>query len=997
MSRLMLRSPSLPIQTLTSRAWRTAGDFTSDAAFSLALLTSSPSLHARLEEVLERGEFDARLLAKLRRVLTRMSARPTPFGLLAGVAFPKWGSQTDLLLTDSGRCRTRVDMDWIVDHVKTLEADVDIQRSIRWISHSAIWQHGGRAILSRGADNEPAASIACTAPVRLIFEQTASPELYGQIRDRVLANVNSATPEKFHKLFLELHRLGFLFSELMPPMIGTRDPLLWVIDRLPANAAGQRERTVLEKLRGAVSRCDIGAVPDRIKSFRAASALAREIRAHERPFPFQVDLRLGTKGEALNQTVGREAARAAQLLIEISGSSASSASAQRYHNAFLSKYGEGREVPFLEVAHPEWGLGLTPLRFGNAGASGNTQYYRREYVLHGLVQKALREGRITADLDEEEISVLRAGAAPVETWPISVDLNVFLLAESSSSIDAGNFTLCLAPNVGALKAGLHFARFGDLCEDAVLAVLNESAACERERASFREVVQLNFLPTKARLANVVLRPSLSKREANFGVSANVEPTNTIRLENLLVGSEGGRLYVRNSGSNKRLAFVSDCMLNPTLAPREIQVLLAITSDPVAYPTSFPWGALSGAVFLPRVTWKKTILQCAQWNLRAQPKSSTEVFKCWFREWRDRWLCPQHIYLCSGDHRLLLDLEDESQVEELRKTLTKEGAAILQEAVPYANDAWLQSQKGSHVTELVIPLRLRNIEALEAQQLPIESKSGLSANLRFQRFKPPGSDWVFLKLYGPPAGEDAIISGGLRDLWKRLPSDVKWHFVRYADPRPHLRLRFQSEAEGFASHMISELSRWATELLAKERCESFSFDVYEREIERYGGLPVISAAESIFAIDSGLAATLIAGGQLSNAMILKVFIIDKLLEKLGFASDGRISWLKEFVDLTQGDGVVYRKHKKEIVEALLSSPEGALKSASDWLDAHTHSFAHLSECINSANCSGTLTQPRAAISRSIIHMHCNRLWGLDGEKELEALRLLRRARQQILHL
>jgi thiopeptide-type bacteriocin biosynthesis protein len=551
--------------------------------------------------------------------------------------------------------------------------------------------------------------------------------------------------------------------------------------------------------------------------------------------------------------------------------------------------------------------------------------------------------------------------------------------------------------VGALKAGLHFARFGDLCEDAVLDVLNESADCELQRAPSREVVQLSFLPTKTRLANVVLRPSLTEREANFGVSTNVKPDKTIRIKDLLVGSEGGRLYVRTSGSNKRLVFVSDCMLNPTLAPREIQVLLALTSEPVAYPTSFPWGTLSGAIFLPRVTWKKTILHCAQWCLRGTPKPGTDAFQNWFREWRDRWLCPRHVYLCSGDHRLLLDLEDDAQVEELRKALKREGSAILQEAVPYANDAWLRSGKGSHVTELVIPLRLKNIDSLEAQPLQIASKSRFSGQSKLHRFKPPGSDWVFLKLYGPPAGEDTIISGGLRDLCKRLPSDIEWHFVRYADPRPHLRLRFHSEAEGFAGNMIAELSRWATDLLVKERCESFSFDVYEREIERYGGPSVISAAESIFAVDSGLAAGLIAGRHLPNTVTTKVFTIDKLLEKLGFEIDDRVSWLKKFVDLTPEDGVLYRKHREELVKALTCPPRGAIEFASAWLDTHGHSFVRFSECIDGAESAGTLTQSRAAISRSIIHMHCNRLWGLDGGKELEALRLLRRARQQILHL
>jgi hypothetical protein len=42
----------------------------------------------------------------------------------------------------------------------------------------------------------------------------------------------------------------------------------------------------------------------------------------------------------------------------------------------------------------------------------------------------------------------------------------------------------------------------------------------------------------------------------------------------------------------------------------------------------------------------------------------------------------------------------------------------------------------------------------------------------------------------------------------------------------------------------------------------------------------------------------------------------------------------------------------------------------------------------------LTQPPSVICRSLVHMHFNRLWGRNGEVELEMLRLLRRAREQI---
>lgn len=49
------------------------------------------------------------------------------------------------------------------------------------------------------------------------------------------------------------------------------------------------------------------------------------------------------------------------------------------------------------------------------------------------------------------------------------------------------------------------------------------------------------------------------------------------------------------------------------------------------------------------------------------------------------------------------------------------------------------------------------------------------------------------------------------------------------------------------------------------------------------------------------------------------------------------------------------------------------------------LADVADAIKRAEVSGVLTQPAASIYRSMIHMHFNRVWGLDGGRELESLR------------
>jgi hypothetical protein len=53
----------------------------------------------------------------------------------------------------------------------------------------------------------------------------------------------------------------------------------------------------------------------------------------------------------------------------------------------------------------------------------------------------------------------------------------------------------------------------------------------------------------------------------------------------------------------------------------------------------------------------------------------------------------------------------------------------------------------------------------------------------------------------------------------------------------------TKASPLPSEIFAAVSRWAAGLIKEELCESFSFDTYDREIEQYGGLTVISAVES----------------------------------------------------------------------------------------------------------------------------------------------------------
>jgi thiopeptide-type bacteriocin biosynthesis protein len=997
----LLRSPSLPVETLLQLLRTPHGekpiefDIVTDPFVRSAILTTSSSLHRRLAQVAAQGKPDRRLTEKLRRFVIRMSTRPTPFGLLAGIGVTSWGRETDVTLAGANRTRTRIEMDWITDFVRSLEGISDIAQAIRWTSNSAIWRHGGRASLSAPSAASRGASIACTTPVRLILEQTRGPTLYSEIRDLVVAKISTATPSKFDRCFDEMRRLGFVYSELLPPITGCVDPLVWIRHHLPENSAGLQARTGLDALIRQVRECDEGQFVKRHAALQKVAELAIDIKSHPRPFPIQVDLGLDLHGETISSAVGQEAARAAHLLLQTSGVPSAYTAAARYYSDFLTKYGAEREIPFLEVAHPEWGLGMSPLIQNGGGVSTRIGWHRREQVLHEIVQSALRECRTAVELDTDVIRALSSSDASPDKWPTSLELNVFVLANSSGSIDSGDFKLLVGPNVGAMGAGRHFARFGDLLPKKIQAWLKEIHTLDRRHTPFSETVDLTFIPAEPRLADVTLRLPIFEREANIGVSAGVPPAGVVRLDDLVVGVEKDRLYVRSLELDQKLIVSSNSMLNPERAPRECQILLAIASNQATQLSAFQWGSVGSGVFLPRLTSGRIVLRCAQWRLRPMDKLSDRSFESWFLSWREKWNCPRWVYLSVGDNRLLLDIEDPSQVEELRRAIAKGEEVILQEPLPSPADAWLSGPAGKHVVELVVPLR-RIVNEASTGRVPerVLPRRRTSEYLYEQsRLKPPGSDWLFLKLYGPRSGEDGLVTGPIRKFCNNLPPGTQWHFLRYADPRPHLRVRFHSEDEQSATAMFASVTAWAADLLRQEHCESFCIDTYEREIERYGGPTVLPAIESAFSADSCFASDLLSRHSNDDRVVLPVFIVDRLLTLLGLTQDDRLAWVREFVEVTPEDGRVYREKRHELMAALTSRPEGFLADVEEMIGRRAEAFAHVSSAIKSAETSGVLAASAASIYRSIIHMNFNRVWGLDSVHELQSLRLFRRTRQQ----
>lgn len=998
---LVVRAPLLPVQRYLGLA--AAGGKKADPLVRMAVHVASPALGAAIDRATE-DTLPPRVRSSLLRYLIRMSTRPTPFGLFAGVAVTRWADRTTMRIVDGSRpTRTRPDMGWLTGWLLALEADADVRAQARLVTNTCAFEHAGRVHLTDrstgGIAGRPDVSIRATAAVRRALALAREP-IGHEVLAAALLTGRGATPERVHGLIEELCRLDLLLTDLRPPM--TADPVGHARDRLLAMPA---TREAGERLAGAVAAAgrldrDVGAAgfPTAIAELRAR---LRDLREPDLPDTdvLQVDSALPLAG-TLSRKVADDAARAADLLLRLHPRPTGPPHLAAYRAQFLARYGADRRVPLLELLDPRFGLG--PPAAGPPARTLTVDGHDRDRALLELAAEALRDGTDEITLDARDVDALSTWVPDPAALPPSLELSLFVLARDTSAIDRGDYRVVVGPNLGAQAAGRGLGRFADLLGDEAAGLLTDLAVAHRDRLPDGICAELVYLPSAHRSANVTIRPVTHPYEIPVGLSAGVLPDHVVAPDRLTVGVRDGRLRLWWDDVGCEVSVSAGHMLNTVAAPQVCRFLTDVGQDGVAGLSEFDWGTAGTLPFLPRVRAGRVILAPAQWRARrtqlrtALRADDVQGFDVALKGWRERWRVPRYVYLAAGDNRLLLDLDDAEQSGLLCTDLRRASGAdlVLHEALPAIDHAWLPGPCGRYVSEVVVPLVRRDpgtrlapepaVRGAEPQPEPGE------------RLRPPGSDWLYLKLYGPGTGEDALLRGPAREILAGMVDDGDvdgWFFVRYADPAAHLRLRIHGEPDVLSTRALPRLMTWAAGLIAAGERTHVTLDSYEREVERYGGIAGMPLAERIFAADSAATVDLVgllAASGAPDRLELAVVSIDALLVALGMDAAARLAWCCAQAPPPSESGAAYRERKRRLRD-LLSVPgavDGWPAGTRAVLQARMDAVGPTAARLAQLHAHGVTSRPLDVLATSFVHLHANRL-GLSRSDERLAIGLLRR--------
>jgi lantibiotic biosynthesis protein len=354
-----------------------------------------------------------------------------------------------------------------------------------------------------------------------------------------------------------------------------------------------------------------------------------------------------------------------------------------------------------------------------------------------------------------------------------------------------------------------------------------------------------------------MRTTLREYEIPYLAKPSVLPDFQILPEDLFVSVRGNKIILRSEKLNKiiipRLTNAHNFGFNSLPM---YNFLCDLQTQHLRGGIWFSWGALEATYqCLPRVTYKKTIISPAKWVLRKKDfehllkSQDNQSLSENITEWKKHWNMPQFIQLADSDNELLVDLNNILSVKTFLNTIKKRETIQLSEFLFTQKNCLISDSLGENYVNQFVFAFHRKERLTERDSLFQLSKT--NSNQITKRTFVTGEEWLYFKVYCGTKTADQFLKYGLKPTIDELQSKgfiESWFFIRYADPKGHLRIRFKLKNTSYISDVTQILKENCSYFLENKLIWKLQTDSYNRELERYGA-STIEIAEDLFHVNS----------------------------------------------------------------------------------------------------------------------------------------------------
>ncbi|HYN23174.1 MAG TPA: lantibiotic dehydratase, partial [Thermoanaerobaculia bacterium] len=946
------------------------------------------------------------------RYFLRMASRPTPFGLFSGCTPGTLGERTRLAIAErrTYRRHSRLDMDYLFALCEHLSRSPELRSEILFRPNSSAYEIAGRLRYAEARVNGRLRTYHLVAVDSFDALQNTLARAADGARLQVLAKALVAD-DPDQEITLEdalsfLHDLvdnQILVPELALPVTGEESTpgLLRQLANLGSAAEAKERLARAERELGDIDAQGLGSKPD------CYHGIARELEplgvTVEMSRLFQVDMVKPAREVTVGPDVLGEILRGVDLLHRLS-QARREGPLEDFRNAFRERYGEGREVPLLAALDEESGIGFgrstqaaaeaSPLLEGLPFRARNepmtVPWSPREVALLRLLSETLVKDRPEITLTPEVVDRL----AVQERLPLpdAFHAMVTLAAGSPEALEQGDFRLIFEHAAGPSGAKM----LGRFChaDEQIRAGVEAHLAAEEAHAPEALFAEIVHLPA-GRIGNILARPVLRSHEITFLGRSGARPERQIPADDLVVTVIGDRIRVRSKSLGREI--VPSLTTAHNTARESLGVyrfLSALRSHGHVGSVQWSWGPLETAPFLPRVVCGRLVLARARWLILKsdiKPLASANGSERYRRaqEWRAEHRMPRFVALVDADNELLLDFHNPLSLDSVIELVKNREQMSFTELYPSPSELCVEGPEGRFFHELVVPFVRRLAERPRPTAVP-QTSPPLRAT-RVARSFPPGSEWLYAKIYTGTATADQVLRDQVAPLAREVMAagEAKsWFFIRYGDPEWHLRVRFRGEPSRLREAVLPRLESSFQHLLDSGAAWKLQIDTYEREMERYGGDEGIVLSEELFLHDSEAVVDVLdslsadAGADLLWRLILAG--MDRLLEDFGYDLEGRLSLAERgrggFANRYRHEALRepmadrLRKERRTL-ERLLVAREHESEEVLPALAAfrmRSEALAPIVRELQARERQGRLASPLGNVVLSYVHMFVNRL-------------------------
>jgi thiopeptide-type bacteriocin biosynthesis protein len=921
----------------------------------------------------------------LYKYLLRGSVRTTPYGINAGIGQGFFSENSIMKLAKENKKKVRPDMEWLCKVIKLCEKE--LQEELKVIKGENFYIQGLKLIKhydscyvrDRNRNVLIESKINNTDLVQLIFSLCENK--YTSISDIMNELVKKYGEDKRDRLLFVITDLienEYINSNLKVSLLSKNifKNLLNNLKEYNKECNIFRELNDLDNMLLNYETMKIG------ESEKEYLEILRKMKVIcEADNYLQIDMYNNSK-ISLNKSMKKDIEDFANFFI----SWCISETYDDYINKFREKYGE-QAIRVVDVLNPDTGLGYPVV--DNRNTTTYIEWWLTillNFIIRNRKKKSIDLSEIKDDFpfqfNNNELK-----------FPITFELSFYIIKYSD------RYEYIISPMLGSEEKWKSYGRFDYLFEENLI---DEDKLYNT--AGFKEV-ELTFYPVKSHDANVSICFSNKPAYMELNTTTYIDEKERVSINDVYMYiDKNSRISFSQGKTDEILSFSTTNKYITGAFPQPLKAIVEISKNQrpsfeiFFYALGKILNNLSGHI--PEIRYKNIIITQETWkipNENLMDNGKLIDFNSFKQVISSKVLnseLPINISTGPIDRKLILNLKNDMNLEILFDMLKTTPNLLINKNSFNNNSLMLNdSESRKYICEFVFQFEQvftpNNDLKYSSKRIPQIDQKYIDCNKNY-----PFDKWISMNLYINEELENKLLINQVKQLYINLKSKNyidKFFFIRYKDPKNHLRIRFKINEE-YQKETIKEINLLISILKNNSLLNDVSYTTYEPEINRYGGVKCIELAESVFNENSLVIIELLnmLNKKTINLNIEYLFLIGtyKMIYDMGIGDEEFLEYIRRYkldkkynklyIEMnnnlsdffSQKDINSIFREKSDLINLLITFDKGTIAYQTYWsvvnqkyYERNFDNFIVRRYCIN-----------------SVIHMYFNRLLGIHRERE-----------------